>query len=117
MLILNSVAFHFLVWGPRGIHKSYPMQNPYLCCRFALSLAFLTAGKKKHSPFTALLFSHLFLVSTPFSPRVPLMHALSLIDNYIFLISASPTHDGSAQCRVYVMGYGGMISGTSKTDK
>ncbi|KAJ5824318.1 hypothetical protein N7447_006658 [Penicillium robsamsonii] len=115
MLILNSVAPHFLV--PSGIHKSYPMQNPISL----LSLCSLTCvsdcREKKYSPFTALLFSRLFLVSTPFSPRVPLMHALSLVDNYIFPISASTTHDGSLHYRGYVMGSSGMVSGTRKMDK
>ncbi|KAJ5498316.1 hypothetical protein N7453_007367 [Penicillium expansum] len=92
MLILNAVALHFLVW-------------------------WVLVLEKKHIPYTAFLSSHLFLVSTPFSLRVLLMHALSLVVNHSFSVLASPTHNGSLQCRIHVMGFDGMISGTGRTDK
>lgn len=44
-------------------------------------------------------------------------HALSLVDLYLFPVSAGPAHNGSLQCRVHVMSSGERITGIRKMDK
>ncbi|KAJ5696457.1 hypothetical protein N7536_006869 [Penicillium majusculum] len=124
MLILNSVALHFLVWwvlvlvcfppvvkGPRGSTSPIRYKNPYPL----LSPCSLTCEKKKHAPLHRT--PSLPPLATPFSPRGLLMHALSLVDNHSFPVFASSAHNGSLQYRVNVMGSDGMIPGARMTDK
>ncbi|KAJ5964541.1 uncharacterized protein N7479_004417 [Penicillium vulpinum] len=55
--------------GPSGIHRSPSDAKTH------------TFEKKTYPLHRNLLLPPLFFVSTPFSSRVPLMHALSLVDN------------------------------------
>lgn len=127
-LIPNSVALHFLVWwvlilvcfpsvvkGPRGSTNPIRYKTTYICCSAALSLAFLFAGKNAYPLHRTAFLPLLSRVDTLFA--VTLTHALSLVDNHVFPVTASLAHNGSLQCRVHAMGSGGMISDTRKMDK
>ena len=48
--VLVLVCFPPVVKGPRGSTSPIRYKTTYICCRAALSLAFLTAGKKRISP-------------------------------------------------------------------
>lgn len=127
MLILNSVAIHFLVWwvlvlvcfppavkGPRGSTSPIRYKNPYPLLS-PCSLTCIFDCRKKTYPLHRT--PSLPPLATPFSPRVLLMHALSLVDNHSFPVFPSPAHNGSLPYRVHVMGLGGMIPDSRMTDK
>jgi hypothetical protein len=76
--VLVLVCFPPVVKGPRGSTSPIRYKTTYVCCRVALSLAFLIAGKNAYILHRTALLPLLSRVDTLFS--VTMTHALSLVE-------------------------------------